>query len=174
MKATPEEIAAYLDKEIESLKRDAQRIQDRIAFICQHHWRCCKVGVMPNVIYSGLEFQNCERTEAFAVMKAFGGKWDKSPNYTGQGIDYDQWFPNGDNPYGARITVSNAKPPPSCQVVEEIVGVPAQPARFEKKYKLQCAKPLEGTDTTLPVPTDPSQVQSVEQINAQESDEIPF
>ncbi len=156
MKATQEEIAKVLDDAIASMKADVARITEKIQFVCEMHWRCCKVGVMPTIDYCGISFQNCERDEVLAVMKAFGGKWDKSPHYSGQGIDYTQWLYD----YKRRLEISNAKPPASCQVVEEEVEIPAQPARMEKRFKLQCVKPIEGETTPLPVP-DPSQVQSV-------------
>jgi len=163
MKATPEEIAKVLDREIESLRHRISELTERIQFITSHHWRICKVGVMPSVTYGGIEFDNCERDEALAVMKAFGGKWDKSPNYQGKGIDYRQHTED----FERRITISNAKPPPSCQVVEEEVLIEAQPARMEKRFKLQCVKPVKGETASLPTP-EPPQVQSVTEITLEE------
>lgn len=163
MKATPEDIAKCLDDAIAQYKADIQRITDKIQFICEHHWRICKIGVMPSPSYNGIDFDSCERDEALAIMKAFGGKWDKSPNYTGKGIDYTQYFAD----YSRRIQISNAKPPASCEIVEEDVIIPAQPERKRKKFTLKCKKPVEGETATLPVP-ELGQVQSVEEITPQE------
>ena len=91
-------------------------------------------GIFARLSGNNLDFDCLKRDQVLKVISALRiGKWEKSPNYSGNSLDYS----NVQDGFNVRLWAS--APPPSCQLVETEEEVPAQPARMVKKYKLVCA-----------------------------------
>lgn len=79
-----------------------------------------------------------ERQSLMHFLQAFGGNWSKELNtWDKTKMDYIQKI--GD----FTLKVVAVLPPPSCQIVEEDVLVPAQPERMEKRKVIKCPQPIE-------------------------------
>jgi len=83
---------------------------------------------MPNQI----DFDHLTHDKIIEVIKAIGGKWDKTPSGVDGRIDYKTEV------NGVTIRMFAGEPPPNCKIVEYLEEVPAQPARTVTKRKLQC------------------------------------
>lgn len=89
---------------------------------------------------SFLNVKTPTREVLMRVLKAFPGKWKKSVNTEGKGtLDYSL-FSEGN----LVINCVSAPPPPSCQIVEEMVDIPAQPARRELRKVVKCTPDVEN------------------------------
>lgn len=78
-----------------------------------------------------LDLDNLTHAQVIEVIKAVGGKWDKTPADNGC-IDYQQKIGE------FYIRMWRGAPPPNCKIVEYLEEIPAQPARTVTKRKLQC------------------------------------
>lgn len=74
-----------------------------------------------------VDFDGLQRPDVLAVLKAFAGKWDKSPGYNG-GITYTSQHKVN----GMVVRCYNGEPPPSCKIVETVTykKVPARRERI--------------------------------------------
>jgi hypothetical protein len=86
--------------------------------------------------YSNLmDFDHLPHAEVIKVIRAFGGKWTKTPadNNT---IHYETTLPDG-----KRIRCFQGQPPPSCRIIEVEEHVPAVtlPATTRKVKKMICS-----------------------------------
>lgn len=78
-----------------------------------------------------LDFDGLSHAEVVKVIRAFGGKWSKTPSDNAT-VDYLATVD------GFTIRCWQGKPPPNCKIVEEDVLIPAQPERMGKIRKLVC------------------------------------
>jgi hypothetical protein len=79
-----------------------------------------------------IDFDRLTHEQVISVIKALGGKWDKTPDDVGDRINYQTTI------NGITIRMWQGEPPPNCKIVEYCEEVPAQPARMVTKRKLQC------------------------------------
>lgn len=77
-----------------------------------------------------LDFDSLNREELLLVLKAFPGKWRKTPN--GDKVDYAITMEEVD------IRCYQADAPPSCKLVKKYRTVPAVEEHTEEYYELQC------------------------------------
>lgn len=90
-------------------------------------------GLDINHCGSFLQIQTPTRQDLMRVLKAFPGKWDKSVGEKDATLDYTLHRDGEPDIY-----CKSAPPPPSCQIVEEVVDIPAQPARRELRKVVKC------------------------------------
>lgn len=84
------------------------------------------------VSYSNqIDFDFLSHEQVIEVIKAIGGKWDKTPSIDAS-VDYVT------SVGGTKIRCYQGKPPPNCKIVEVLEEIPAQPARTVTVRKLQC------------------------------------
>jgi hypothetical protein len=84
-----------------------------------------------------IDFDYPDREATLAIIKAFGGKWDKVVN--GDKVNYSTTTSNG-----LRIRIYGGTPPPSCKIIEVEEYVPAVPATTRTVRILQCVEPVDG------------------------------
>lgn len=95
---------------------------------------------MLDVAEDGIELKTEDREQILFFIQVFGGQFKKFlEDYQKDKIRYDQEHPDlfgrdGDY-YKFRISIRNATPPPSCQIVEYEEAVPATTI---KKRKIVC------------------------------------
>jgi hypothetical protein len=91
-----------------------------------------------------VDFDNLQRPELLAVIKAFPGTWNKHPTYDNTGITYTLAEPV----CGLTIRCYNGEAPPSC-VIEETVEYVTVPERIERKVtrKVKCPEPMNQDET---------------------------
>lgn len=155
-------LLAQIDSEIETTKNTLERQAEVRSWVDQNQERFTD---LPTASLCGdyIDFDNLTHAEIMTVILRFGGKWDRTPNngkinYTRRKMD--------DCPL--RIRCYNGTPPPGCRIEYEEVTVPAQPARVERRAKLNC-KPLQelvDEAKSLPAP--------VIVLENSEADDIPF
>lgn len=88
---------------------------------------------LPAYIFGAIiDFDTLSHPEVIRVIKAIGGKWDKTPSGQCARIDYQTEV------QGQIIRCWAGEPPPNCKIVEVDEIIPAQPERIEKKRKLVC------------------------------------
>lgn len=92
-----------------------------------------EAGLTPRLAGTDIDFDNLKREQVLKVIEVLRvGKWEKSPNYSGKALDYT----NVQDGFNVRLW--GAQPPNSCQLIEEEVELPPEPARKVKKFKLVC------------------------------------
>jgi hypothetical protein len=80
-----------------------------------------------------IDFDNLSHDKVIEVIRAVGGKWDKTiSSGSGDRIDY-KTVKNG-------ITVRcyQGEPPPNCRIEDVLETIPAQPERTVTRKKLVC------------------------------------
>ncbi len=85
-----------------------------------------------------IEFSGCKRPQLLALLQLFGGKWNKEIEICRPDkIRYSQKIEDDfiDVYY---VIVTDCDPPPSCQIVEEEVEVPAH---IERRRRIICPTP---------------------------------
>ena len=126
--------------EISSLNRDINDLKTQRDFLLKHEAFLKtlpdRVGVFTSC--GSLHFKGCEHEDTIALIKHFGGKWNKT--YDGQ-RSILSYVPEGYNIDGASVMIYNAKPPSSCRIVEETVHVPAHD---EVRRRVVCEQPMEA------------------------------
>ena len=98
------------------------------------------LGVSLSHFSNTLDFDNADRQQTLAIIKAFGGKWRKETH--GQHMHYVQRLEpvtaaDNQQPIGYRIY--NAELPPSCRLVKKERVVPAQPQHTVTEYVVECS-----------------------------------
>ncbi len=109
----------------------------RAKFISDHWERLAGAGVEPSQLDPfyplSIDINQPTREQTLAVIKAIPGDWEKEASGLEGKIDYllkkDEFT----------IRLWASPPPPSCRLIEEEVEIPAQPARKEKRTRLECA-----------------------------------
>ena len=93
--------------------------------------------------------------EKLDFIKCFGGDWEKEvEDYDKTRLKYIQEVKLGERT--VTLKIGYATPPPSCEIIEEDVLVPATEAHYEKKRVLKCkpdvvhAEETVVTDTGVP------------------------
>lgn len=81
---------------------------------------------------SRIDFDNLSHDKVINVIKAVGGKWDKTPASEGGRINYST------TKNGIYFQCWSGKPPPNCKIVEVFETIPAQPERVVTRRKLVC------------------------------------
>ena len=90
---------------------------------------------VPASLYGGqIDFDNLSHDKVIEVVKAIGGKWDKTISYgtTEPRIDYKT------EKNGIKIRCYQGEPPPNCRIEDVLEVVPAQPERTVTVKKLVC------------------------------------
>lgn len=127
---------------IESLKAEIKRKGERIRWLQKHR---AVLESLPSAAACGdiVDFDFLNHKEVIGVVRALGGKWQKSSNphaeaptrEKGQSIDYQSTVD------GVRVRCWGAEPPPSCRIVEVEEVIPAHdiPAQHvpEKRVKVK-------------------------------------
>jgi len=93
-----------------------------------------------------LDFDNLSHADIIKVIRAFGGKWQKSESAGGiDKVDYKGEFD------GKMVRFWAGEPPPSCRIVEVEEDVPEQviPAHKKKVRKLICTDHPEPVTVAL-------------------------
>lgn len=126
-----------------SVEYELNRIDERVAaltvmrdFLVKHRADIERIGLEPDgYISEGLDFNMPTREQVVEALKAFGGKWSKAPDDSGN-ISYSR------NEGPVLIRLYRATPPPTCKIVEEEVWVDpvTVPGRMEKRRKLVCTQ----------------------------------
>lgn len=85
----------------------------------------------------GISINGATREQLLKFLKIFGGDWDKNINdYYKDKMDYVQKIDDGVCEY--MLEATQVEPPAACQIVEEMVEEPAQPARVVLKKRIVC------------------------------------
>lgn len=91
--------------------------------------------------YSGetIDFDFPSHETTIEIIKALGGKWTKALNGTDK-IDYTASID------GVKFRIYAGSPPPSCQIIEEVVVVPSHytPETTKTIRRLQCVPEISG------------------------------
>jgi hypothetical protein len=98
-----------------------------LSFIQQNRELLEKAGDnRPSLWSNYVDFDGLKRPDILKLLKAFGGKWDKSPSYDGGHLTYTR----REQVNGRTIRLSG-EPPASCKIVETVkyVKVPAKRER---------------------------------------------
>jgi hypothetical protein len=98
----------------------------------------------------GIMVQYPSRDELRDFRQSFGGVWQKElAEYSPGNINYfRELVVHGQR---IRLLANYAKPPPSCQIIEEEVDVPA---RKEMRKRIVCPEPNEDADILAERPLD--------------------
>jgi hypothetical protein len=115
-------------------QREIGRYIDGITFIQQNRETLETLNLKFSIWYGSVDFDSLKHPDIIRVIKAFPGKWDKSPSWSGEGIDYTLQHEGG-----MTIRCYNGEPPAACKI-EESVEYILVPERVERKVtrKLIC------------------------------------
>lgn len=97
-----------------------------LEFIHTHRAKLEKANVGFSHYSNNIDFDSLKRPDLLRVIKAFGGRWDKSPGYNG-GLTYTR----RELLDGLNLRCWNGEPPASCKIIETVkwVKVPAKRER---------------------------------------------
>jgi hypothetical protein len=84
---------------------------------------------------SGISIFELSRKEVFSVIKALGGKWNKS---FGKGGHMVYKSPNS---IPITIERSTSELPPTCRLIKKVIECPAKPAYTEEVFEIECDAP---------------------------------
>lgn len=127
-RATP----SHSDELIAELQRDIMVKTRLLVWIEKRRATLDSLPDRPFVFEQQIDFNSLPHTQVVDVIKAFGGKWDKSISSGGERVDYNTVCD------GVAVRCWNGEPPPSCKIVEEEVEVAAVPAHKKMVRKLVC------------------------------------
>jgi hypothetical protein len=97
-----------------------------LEFIHTHREKLEKLNLTFSNYSNYVDFDQLSRPDLLKVLRAFGGKWNKSPGYNG-GLTYTRQ----EQLDGLTIRCYNGEPPPSCKIVETVRWIKV-PAKREK------------------------------------------
>jgi len=129
--------AEAIDHEIKKLCRQIRTMANTV------RWLRSRKRVLENLeanseslqVYgeSNVDFNHLTHAEVIKVVRAFGGKWKKTPVGNGL-VDYET------NIDGVRVRCYGGKPPPNCRIVEVEEVIPARviPEQRIKVKKMIC------------------------------------
>ena len=114
-----------------NLRNQQRDVSRALRFIEDHRETLVKLNLRPSIFtsYDGVsyvDFDRLERPDVLRVIKAFPGKWSKSPGWDG-GLNY-----TNDKPVdGCKVRCYNGEPPAGCKIVETVTynRVPARRER---------------------------------------------
>lgn len=88
----------------------------------------------PATMYGAqIDFDNLSHEKVIEVIRAIGGKWEKTPSVSATDrIDYKT------TKNGITIRCYQGEPPPNCHIEEVLETIPAQPERVVTRKKLVC------------------------------------
>lgn len=97
--------------------------------------------------YYGIQFQQPSREDTLAIIKHFGGKWDKS--YDEDKINYSQYLTDPK----LYLAINFAPPPAGCRIETETVIIPSAyvPEHTVTRRKLVCKEPVSPDNSEKPV-----------------------
>jgi hypothetical protein len=99
---------------------------DSLRFIQANRSILEKAESKPCLWGSYVDYDGLKRPELLKLMKAFGGKWTKTPSYDGGHLTYTRT-----EAIGGRTVRLSGEPPSSCKIIETIKWVKV-PAKREK------------------------------------------
>lgn len=111
----------------EDLQRETERVTKLIVWLRANAEKIEAIGVLPTLYGGGtIDFDNANREQVLAIIKAFPGKWEKSQN----GTSMDYLNSNESNEFPIRIWKGAL--PPCCRIVKEEIDVPAHKETRER------------------------------------------
>lgn len=127
----------HIAKLLADLDSETKRVTRLVAWLQKHKEQIEQVGTTPKAWCEYIDFDHPSREQILAIIKAFPGRWEKTPNYTSgkPTMNYEQ----ADEESGLTIRIWSGALPPTCRLIEEEVDVPA---RKERRIRLEC-KPAE-------------------------------
>lgn len=100
-------------------QHEIARSIDTLAFIQQNRELLEKAGDnRPSLWASYVDFDGLKRPDVLKLLKAFGGKWDKSPSYDGGHLTYTRR-----EQINGRTFRLSGEPPSSCKIEETVTYV---------------------------------------------------
>lgn len=151
------------------LCKEIAKRRERVRWILTHHEKISELQVEGFGSMSGgggvapVDFDDLPHKDVIKVIRAFGGKWKKSPSMSkANAIDYETEVE------GVRIRCWQSGPPPSCKLIEVEEHVPEQviPAHTRKVVKMSCHPELPAVIAT-------AAAKAVAPV-APQPDEVPF
>ncbi len=147
MNETIEQQTSHVAIELQKLDTAIERLKYKRAFLMLHQTAIEQMGLKPCCACDKfIDFDNPTRAQVVDILVAFGGKWSKALAFDSSTINYEQPIDGG-----LVLRLYHAEPPPSCQLVEEDVVIPAQPERIEKRTRLVCKEAAQEPEP-YPVP----------------------
>lgn len=119
-----ESLKANIEQEIDSRQR-------MLAFVESHKEALSGLDVAGSAWMDQIDFDHLPHAKIISLIKALGGKWDKTPNGEGR-INYETEID------GIKVRCYNGEPPPNCKIVEELQTVPAVPEHTITVRRLVC------------------------------------
>jgi hypothetical protein len=100
----------------EYFTREVERCKAYLQFLEDHYDTLTALDIRPSFFMDTVDFNNLTRPEVVKVIKAFPGKWAKTPSYHGDGITYtlNRTVSN------LSMRIYNGEPPASCKIVETV------------------------------------------------------
>jgi hypothetical protein len=129
-----------VQEEVDALARQIASKKSQIEWLERHR---AKLESLPpasinEFIGARLDFDDLSHDRVIEVIKAFGGKWEKSISArSGDRIDYRTVFD------GFAVRCYAGEPPPACKIVEVEEYVPAS---VQKVRKLVCPDSIAETN----------------------------
>lgn len=132
-----------VDSQISRLTAEVLEAMEQIKYLIANR---TKLEALPGGAYCGhdpkkgvprIDFDNLTHSQVVQVVRAFGGKWDKTVADSDKSrVDYQTREPVS----GVTIRCWQGEPPPSCKIVEVEEEIPATvvPARKVKVKKMVC------------------------------------
>jgi hypothetical protein len=113
---------------IRQMQRDIYRATSTLEFLQTYSTQINRIGKAPYLCGDFMDFDGLTRPQVLEVIRAFPGKYDKTPGYDG-GLVYTSRETVLDGKFQVRIY--NGEPPASCKIEEtiEYVDVPARTER---------------------------------------------
>jgi hypothetical protein len=121
-------------------QREIGRYIDALTFIQANREILESLNLKFSIWYGSVDFVTLSHPDVIRVIKAFPGRWDKKPSWSGEGIDYTLI-----NEDGLTIRCYNGEPPAACKI-EETITYELVPARVERKVTRKLICP----ETTVP------------------------
>lgn len=120
------------EKILLKLNQELERIQRQINLTNELADKLDKLSI-DGYFYTdtSVDFDNLSHDKIIEVIKAIGGKWNKTPRDNAR-IDYETEVS------GVKFRCYAGEPPPNCKVVEVLETIPAQPERTVTVRKLLC------------------------------------
>lgn len=129
---------SIVDRNIGWIQADIDRLTLAISWLKSNREQIERLGIVPFAYNGQMDFNNPTRSQILEIIKAFPGKWQKSvcaaePTK----MDYTREIPGE-----MTLRIWGGELPPCCQLVEEWVDVPAQPATRVLKKVVKCPEPM--------------------------------
>lgn len=123
-----------ISEQMERLRQEIRDRVDRLTWLKRNQSKLVDLPPVSTSCPTGIvDFDNLEHKDVVKVIRAFGGKWKKTPA-SDNTINYEGEFA------GVKIRCYAGQPPPSCKIIEVEEHVPEQiiPASVRKVRKMVC------------------------------------